>query len=115
MENLSKHFTFLKNMIDGGLTKKIAVMGTMHEVGFWEGKIDENTPCNPLFCQYGIAKNALRQSSLLLTKNLDVKVYRLRAYYILGDDRRNSSIFTKTSAGRGGSGEKRIPIYFRSK
>ena len=37
MENLSKHFTFLKNMIDGGL-KKIAVMGTMHEVGFWEGK-----------------------------------------------------------------------------
>ncbi len=93
MENLSKHFTFLKNMIDGGL-KKIAVMGTMHEVGFWEGKIDENTPCNPL-SQYGIAKNALRQSLLLLTKNLDVKVYWLRAYYILGDDRRNSSIFTK--------------------
>ena len=93
MENLSKHFTFLKNMIDGGL-KKIAAMGTMHEVGFWEGKIDENTPCNPL-SQYGIAKNALRQSLLLLTKNLDVKIYWLRAYYILGDDRRNSSIFTK--------------------
>ena len=42
-----------------------------------------------------IAKNALRQSLLLLTQNSDVKIYWLRAYYILGDDRRNSSIFTK--------------------
>ena len=56
--------------------------------------MDENTPCNPL-SQYGIAKNALRQSLLLLTQNSDVKIYWLRAYYILGDDRRNSSIFTK--------------------
>ena len=31
MENLSKHFTFLKNLIDGGC-KRIAVMGTMHEI-----------------------------------------------------------------------------------
>lgn len=93
MENISKHFSFLKNMIEGGC-KKLAVMGTMHEIGYWEGKVDENTPCNPL-SQYGIAKNALRQSLLLLTKNTDVKVYWLRAYYIMGDDRRNSSIFTK--------------------
>lgn len=93
MANLSKHFEFLRNMIEGGC-KRIAVMGTMHEVGFWEGKINENTPCNPL-SQYGIAKNALRQALLLLTKNTDVKVYWLRAYYILGDDSRNNSIFTK--------------------
>ena len=32
MENISKHFTFLKNLMDGGC-KKIAVMGTMHEIG----------------------------------------------------------------------------------
>lgn len=93
MMNISSHFEFLKNMIDGGC-KKIAVMGTMHEIGFWEGKVDEYTPCNPL-SQYGVAKNALRQSLLLLTKNTDVQLYWLRAYYILGDDRRNSSIFTK--------------------
>ena len=79
--------------MDGGC-KKIAVMGTMHEIGFWEGKIDENTPCNPL-SQYGVAKNALRQALLLMTKNTDIKLYWLRAYYILGDDSRNSSIFTK--------------------
>ena len=66
MKNLSSHFRFLIDMAEAGC-KNISVMGTMHEVGFWEGKIDENTPCNPL-SQYGIAKNALRQSLLLATK-----------------------------------------------
>lgn len=93
MGDLSGHFAFIKNMIDGGL-KNIAVMGTMHEVGYWEGAIDETTPCNPL-SQYGISKNALRQATLQLTEGKDVNVYWLRAYYILGDDTKNHSIFTK--------------------
>ncbi len=94
MRNLSAHFTFLDDLMDGGC-KNIAVMGTMHEIGFWEGKIDENTPCSPL-SQYGIAKNALRQSLLLsASKKKDVNIFWLRAYYILGDDSKNSSIFTK--------------------
>ena len=93
MENLSDHFTFLNHMMQGGC-KNISVMGTMHEVGYWEGCVDEHTPCNPL-SQYGIAKNALRQSLLMLAQNQDVNVFWLRAFYILGDDRRNCSIFTK--------------------
>lgn len=93
MKNLSSHYRFLEDMINGGC-KNIAVMGTMHEVGFWEGMIDENTPCNPL-SQYGIAKNALRQSLLLAAKDKDVNIFWLRAYYILGDDAKNSSIFAK--------------------
>ena len=93
MENLSDHFLFLKNMMEGGC-KRLAVMGTMHEVGFWEGCIDADTPCRPL-SQYGVAKNALRQSLLLLAKSMNVSVYWLRAFYIVGDDGRNSSIFTK--------------------
>lgn len=93
MENISNHFTFLKNIIEAGC-KKIAVMGTMHEIGYWEGEINEDTPCNPL-SQYGVAKNALRQALFLLTQNTDVSLYWLRAYYIVGDDTRNSSIFTK--------------------
>ena len=93
MENLSDHFIFLKNMIEGGC-KNIAVMGTMHEVGFWEGCVKADTPCRPLSL-YGVAKNALRQSLLLLGQNRDVNVYWLRAFYIMGDDTRNSSIFTK--------------------
>lgn len=30
-------------------------MGSMHEVGYWEGAIDENTPTHPS-SYYGIAK-----------------------------------------------------------
>ena len=80
-------------MMEGGL-KNLAVMGTMHEIGYWEGAIDENTPCNPL-SQYGVAKNALRQSLLQTTQEKQVNLYWLRAYYILGDDMKNHSIFTK--------------------
>lgn len=91
--DLSSHYKFLTAMIDGGL-KHLAIMGTMHEVGYWEGAIDENTPCNPL-SMYGIAKNALRQAMILYCKEKDSKLYWLRAYYILGDDSRNHSIFAK--------------------
>lgn len=53
-----------------------------------------DTPCRPL-SQYGVAKNALRQSLLLLAEKTDCSIYWLRAFYIVGDDGRNSSIFTK--------------------
>lgn len=91
--DLPQHFEFLKHMIEGGL-KHVAVMGSMHEVGYWEGAIDENTPCNPK-SMYGIAKNALRQCLFSLPGVEDVCVQWLRAYYIIGDDLRNNSIFSK--------------------
>lgn len=93
MKDLSNHVAFLQHMIDGGL-KAVSVMGSMHEIGYWEGAIDEMTPCNPQ-SMYGIAKNALRQFLLLYTKDKDVAVHWLRAYYIYGDDARGSSIFAK--------------------
>ena len=93
MGDLSSHYLFLTSIIDGGL-KRLAVMGSMHEVGYWEGAIDENTPCHPL-SMYGIAKDALRRSIMLYCKQKEVALQWLRGYYILGDDRRNSSIFSK--------------------
>ncbi len=90
---LSKHYEFIKNMTEGGL-KQLAVMGTMHEVGYFEGAIDENTPCNPI-SMYGIAKDALRRSTFLMLKDKDVVLQWLRAYYIYGDDKKNNSIFAK--------------------
>lgn len=93
MKDLSSHVTFLENMIDGGL-KYLTVMGSMHEVGYWEGAINADTPCNPM-SMYGIAKNALRQTLLLYSKGKDVHLHWLRAYYIYGDDFRGSSIFAK--------------------
>lgn len=91
--DLSAHYKFLTTMIDGGL-QRLAVMGTMHEVGYWEGAIDENTPCNPI-SMYGIAKDALRRAMLLYTQQKGCDLQWLRAYYILGDDKRNNSIFSK--------------------
>lgn len=91
--DLSAHYKFLTSMIDGGL-KQLAVMGSMHEVGYWEGVIDENTPCNPI-SMYGIAKDTLRRAMLLYTQQKGCILQWLRAYYILGDDRRNNSIFCK--------------------
>lgn len=93
MGDLSSHYYFAKNIIDNGL-KQYASMGTMHEVGYWEGAVDEDTPCNPL-SQYGIAKNALRKSIELYTTQKHCKFQWLRAYYIFGDDLYGNSIFCK--------------------
>lgn len=46
-------------MMEAGISQ-VAVMGTMHEIGFYEGSIDSGTPCCPE-TPYGISKNALRQ------------------------------------------------------
>lgn len=93
MGDLSAHYKFLTAMIDGGL-KQLAVMGTMHEIGYWEGAIDENTPCNPT-SMYGIAKDALRRAMIQYSQQKGCLFQWLRCYYILGDDRKNNSIFCK--------------------
>lgn len=93
MGDVSAHYKFMTAMIDGGL-RQLAVMGTMHEVGYWEGAIDENTPCNPISL-YGIAKDALRRAMIQYTSQKDCILQWLRCYYILGDDKKNNSIFCK--------------------
>lgn len=93
MGDLSNHYRFIKTMLEGEL-KQVAVMGTMHEVGYWEGAIDENTPCHPA-SMYGIAKNALREATLMLAKEHNAVAQWIRAYYIVGDDARGNSIFSK--------------------
>lgn len=91
--DLSSHFRFLTNLIDNGL-KSIVCMGTMHEIGYWEGAIDEHTPCNPLSL-YGISKNTLRSSLQIYSNQKDCVFKWLRAFYIYGDDTFGNSIFCK--------------------
>lgn len=107
MGDLSAHYNFITALIKQGL-KHLAVMSSMHEVGYWEGKIDENTPCNPM-SQYGIAKNALRQSFTLLCSQNNVTLQWLRGYYIIGDDSKNHSIFTKICQAEA-EGKKTFPF-----
>lgn len=107
LKYLPQHYAFIKNMVDSGVSS-ISVMGTMHEVGYYEGAIDENTPCNPLSL-YGVAKNALRQAVLAYTEGKDTLVKWLRAYYITGDDLHNKSIFSKILQ-MAGEGKKTFPF-----
>lgn len=90
---LPLHYSFLKKLINIGI-KNICIMGTMHEIGYYEGEIDETTPCNPISL-YGIAKNTLRQLAFKLGEDNNVNIKWLRAFYITGDDLHNNSIFTK--------------------
>ncbi len=66
-------------------------MGTMHEVGYWKGADQRESPCKPQ-SQYGIAKNALRQS--LMPDGSPCKLHWLRADDITGAAD-GSSIFAK--------------------
>ena len=93
MDNLSAHMVFCQNMIAGGLPV-LSCMGTMHEVGYWEGAIDADTPCNPQ-SQYGIAKNAMRQSLMLSAANSGCVLHWLRLFYIVGESIQGNSIFAK--------------------
>ena len=93
LQDIPKHYEFLKKMSNIGI-KNINVIGTMHEIGYWEGEITEETPTNPISL-YGIAKNSLRQSLMILEKNENIDLKWLRVYYIQGDDKNNKSIFAK--------------------
>ncbi|MGP6171523.1 NAD-dependent epimerase/dehydratase family protein [Microbacterium sp. A204] len=92
MSQLSAHYRLLTAAAAAG-TKRIVALGTMHEVGYWEGAITAETPTDPK-SQYGIAKDALRRA-LPLALGDDVSLAWARAYYIYGDDRRSNSIFRK--------------------
>ena len=104
---LPAHYIFLRNMVRGGLGH-LAVMGTMHEIGYYEGAVNANTPTNPL-SMYGIAKNSLRQLLPLLVGDSRVTTQWLRAYYVVGDDVRNNSIFSRITKMEQ-AGEKTFPF-----
>lgn len=93
IEYVSSHFKFIRNLINHGL-KQVCVMGSMHEVGKYEGCVNEYTRCMPI-TQYGMAKKFLREGLTLLCKQQGVCMQWARGYYIIGDDLKNNSIFQK--------------------
>lgn len=93
VNDLPNHYAFLSKMIESGV-KQVATMGSMHEVGFYEGSINESTPCNPQSL-YGISKNALREAVQLKCKEQKTIFQWLRGFYIVGNTADGSSIFSK--------------------
>lgn len=91
--DLPQHFTFINKMILSGI-KKVTILGSMHEIGFFEGAINENTPCHPLSL-YGIGKNALRETVELLSNQNGTLFQWLRGFYIVGNSQYGNSIFSK--------------------
>lgn len=104
---LPKHYSFIQKMAKSDV-KMITVMGSMHEIGFFEGSIDENTSCNPESF-YGIAKNALREITKIYCKQNNKKYQWLRGYYIVGNSEFGSSIFSKITAAEK-EGRKTFPF-----
>lgn len=96
IDDFSKHYALIKIFAESDV-KTIAVMGSMHEIGFFEGSIKEETPCNPI-TPYGIAKNGLRQLTEMLCKQKGKRFVWLRGYYIVGNSQYGSSIFSKITA-----------------
>ena len=109
IEDLPKHYSFIKSIAESEV-KMIAVMGSMHEIGFFEGSINEDTPCNPI-TPYGIAKNGLRQLTKMLCKQKGKMFMWLRGYYIVGNSKFGSSIFSKITAAAA-EGKTEFPFTF---
>lgn len=93
IDDLPNHYHLIESFTKSDV-KLIAVMGSMHEIGFYEGSIKEETPCNPI-TPYGISKNALRELTKMLCSRSDKKFMWLRGYYIVGNSEFGCSIFSK--------------------
>lgn len=108
IDDLPRHYAFIKKMTEAEGLRLVACMGSMHEIGFWEGAIKADTPCNPT-TPYGISKNALRQLTAMLCKQKNKAFLWLRGFYIVGNSQYGSSIFSKiTEAER--NGQKEFPF-----
>lgn len=107
IQDLPLHYAFLKSFAKSDL-KKIAVAGSMHEIGFFEGSIKEDTPCHPI-TPYGISKNALRELARMLCTQEKKEFMWLRGYYIVGNSKYGSSIFSKITSAEE-EGKKEFPF-----
>jgi len=107
IDDLPKHFAFIKTMAKNGV-RQIAVMGSIHEIGFFEGSINENTPCYPT-TSYGIGKNALCDLTQMICKQNNIIFQWLQGYYIVSNSKFGSSIFSKIAIAAE-KGKKEFPF-----
>lgn len=107
LDDLPDHYHFIKTMAESGV-QRLAVMGTMHEVGFYEGCVTEDTPCNPMNL-YGISKNALRSTCEWIARQQGIPLQWLRGFYIVSNSKRSASVFSKI-AEAAANGQKEFPF-----
>lgn len=93
IDRLADHYHFIEKMVKNGV-KQCAVMGSVHEIGFYEGSVNKDTPPFPESL-YGISKNALRDAVRLLCNERGIFFQWLRGYYIVGNPEYGCSVFSK--------------------
>nr|AOP02849.1 hypothetical protein YS394-orf12 [Streptococcus suis] len=107
IEDIPLHYKFIQKGIQNGV-KQVAILGTMHEIGFFEGSVNELTPTNPANL-YGIAKDSLRNITQLMCAENDVIWQWIRGFYIVDNSGNGSSIFAKITHAEN-KGEKYFPF-----
>lgn len=91
--DLSKHYMFLKNMIDSGC-RHVAVAGSFREYGKCSGQVSEDHECVATN-NYSLAKITLYKAIDLYIKDKQVCFQWLRFFTPYGDDELNNSILSK--------------------
>lgn len=107
MDDLPKHYAFIERMIEEGV-RQVCILGSVHEVGFYEGSVNEDTPTNPQSL-YGIAKNALRNAAMLKANEYKTIFQWIRGFYIVGNTEMGCSVFSKIAEANK-EGKKHFPF-----
>jgi dTDP-6-deoxy-L-talose 4-dehydrogenase (NAD+) len=91
--NLPRHFTFLQNLVQHGLTD-VAVTGTCFEYGMQEGCLREDMavfPANP----YAVAKNTLREQLQAFQQQHSFSLKWIRLFYMFGKGQNPNSLLSQ--------------------
>ncbi len=92
-ENLPRHYFFLNNMIDHGLTD-LSISGTCFEYGLREGRLSEEMETNPSNA-YAIAKDSLRKQMEQLQKEKKFQLKWIRLFYMYGSGQSPNSLLSQ--------------------
>lgn len=92
-ENLPRHYFFLKNLIENGLTD-LTVTGTCLEYGMQEGCLSEDMPAMPAN-SYAEAKNNLQERLQHLQSNKGFTLKWVRLFYMYGKGQNSKSLFSQ--------------------
>ena len=92
-ENLPRHFSFLKNCIEHGITD-VTITGTCFEYGMPEGCLSEDMDTMPANA-YAIAKDTLRKQLQQLQQLKSFKLKWVRLFYMYGSGQSPNSLLSQ--------------------
>lgn len=92
-ENLPRHYLFLKNLINNGLTD-VTITGTCLEYGMQNGRLSEEMDTHPSNA-YAIAKDTLRKQLQQLQQQKSFILKWIRLFYMYGGGQSSNSLLSQ--------------------